>query len=114
MHQPLNMLIHDPRKLTDEECKYAMNSATHLDFLIFNTLDKFPILAIEVDGYKYHKEGTKQASRDLMKNEILDKYNIPLLRFNTTGSQEKEKLEDELIKLLAKWWQVLVYVKDKI
>lgn len=102
MHQPLNMLIHDPRKLTDEECKYAMNSATHLDFLIFNTLDKFPILAIEVDGYKYHKEGTKQASRDLMKNEILDKYNIPLLRFNTTGSQEKEKLEDELIKLLAK------------
>jgi hypothetical protein len=37
-----------------------------------------------------------------MKNEILDKYNIPLLRFNTTGSQEKEKLEDELIKLLAK------------
>lgn len=26
-HRPLNMLIHNPNKLSDEECKYAMNSA---------------------------------------------------------------------------------------
>ena len=100
IHQPLNMLIHNPKKLTDEECKYAMNSATHLDFLIFNTLDKVPVLAIEVDGYKYHKEGTKQASRDIMKDEILDKYNIPLIRFKTNGSKEKEMLISKLKSLL--------------
>ena len=100
IHQPLNMLIHNPKKLNDEECKYTMNSATHLDFLIFNTLDKIPVLAIEVDGYKFHEEGTKQAGRDIMKNEILDKYNIPLLRFKTNGSQERKNLESKLNILL--------------
>ncbi|WRK55048.1 hypothetical protein SD457_09625 [Coprobacillaceae bacterium CR2/5/TPMF4] len=44
-----------------------MNPATHIDFLIYNTVSKKPVLAIEVDGYDYHKENTVQASRDLMK-----------------------------------------------
>jgi len=101
IHQPLNMLIHNPKMLTDDECKYAMNYATHLDFLIFNRLDKIPVLAVEVDGFKFHQEGTVQANRDKMKNEILKKYNIPLLRFKTNGSQEKELLESKLLQLLG-------------
>ncbi|WP_326909818.1 AAA domain-containing protein [Sedimentibacter sp. MB31-C6] len=100
VHQPLNMLIHDPKKLSDDECKYAMNCATHLDFLIFNKLDKLPVLAVEVDGYQFHKEGTIQSNRDIMKDEILKKYNIPILRFKTNGSQEKEILESMLRQLL--------------
>lgn len=101
VHQPLNMLIHDPKRLSDDECKYAMNCATHLDFLIFNRLDKIPLLAVEVDGYKFHMDGTKQADRDKMKNVILQKYNIPLLRFKTNGSQEKEILESKLNLLIG-------------
>jgi superfamily I DNA and/or RNA helicase len=101
VHQPLNMLIHDPKKLSEVECNYAMNCATHLDFLVFNKLDKLPVLAVEVDGYQFHKEGTIQANRDKMKNEILKKYSIPLLRFGTNGSQEKEILEGKLIQLLG-------------
>ncbi len=31
-HQPLNMLIREPKLLNDEECRYIMNSADHLDF----------------------------------------------------------------------------------
>lgn len=101
VHQPLNMLIHDPKKLSDDECKYAMNYATHLDFLIFNKLNKQPLLAIEVDGYQFHKDGTAQAARDKMKNNILKKYDIPLLRFLTNGSQEKEILESKLNLLIG-------------
>ncbi len=101
IHQPLNMLIHNPKLLTDDECKYAMNFATHLDFLIFNKLDKTPVIAIEVDGYKFHQEGTKQSIRDKMKNEVLRKYNIPMVRFGTNGSQEKEILESKLIQILG-------------
>lgn len=71
-HQPLNMLIRGSKLLNDDEYKYAMNSATHLDFLIYNRISKKPILAIEVDGYHYHREGTRQAERDKMKNRILD------------------------------------------
>jgi superfamily I DNA and/or RNA helicase len=95
-HQPLNMLIRDPKLLSDEECKYAMNTATHLDFLIYNRISKKPILAIEVDGFHNHKDGTLQAKRDKMKNHILELYGIPYLRFPTNSSGEKEKLENAL------------------
>ena len=92
-HQPLNMLIRDPKHLDDDECKYAMNTATHVDFLIYNKISKKPVFAVEVDGFHYHREGTKQKERDKMKDRILDLYGIPLLRFSTTGSGEQERLE---------------------
>ncbi len=100
-HFPLNMLIRNPKLLNEQECKYAMNPATHLDFLIFNRIGKRPVLAIEVDGYEYHKEDTVQASRDLLKNHILELYEIPLLRFKTNGSGEKEKIIEMLEKLVG-------------
>ena len=100
-HFPLNMLIKDPKLLDEKECQYAMNPATHIDFLIYNTVSKKPVLAIEVDGYDYHKENTVQASRDLMKNDILKLYEIPLLRFKTNGSCEKSKMIQELDKYIA-------------
>ena len=31
-----------------------------------------------------------------MKNEILEKYGIPIERFNTTGSNEKQRLKNTL------------------
>lgn len=99
-HMPLNMLIRDPKLLNDEECRYAMNNATHLDFLVYNRISKKPVLAVEVDGYHYHKFGTAQAARDMMKNHILDLYEIPYLRFATNGSGEKEKLVEKLTELL--------------
>ena len=100
-HFPLNMLIKNPELLNEQECQYAMNPATHLDFLIYNRISKKPVLAIEVDGYEYHKEDTVQASRDLLKNHILEVYEIPLLRFKTNGSGEKEQLIDTLNKLVG-------------
>ncbi len=59
------------------------------------------MLAIEVDGYEYHKEDTVQALRDLMKNHILELYEIPLLRFKTNGSGERKKIVEMLEKLVG-------------
>ena len=98
-HFPLNMLIKNPKLLNEQECQYAMNPATHLDFLIYNRIGKKPVLAIEVDGYEYHKEDTVQASRDFLKNHIMELYEIPLLRFKTNGSGEREKIVEMLDKL---------------
>ncbi len=95
-HFPLNMLIKNPALLNEQECRFAMNPAAHLDFLIYNRIGKKPVLAIEVDGYENHKQGTAQASRDLLKDHILELYQIPLLRFKTNGSGEKEKIVEEL------------------
>ena len=80
------MLIKNPELLNEQECQYAMNPATHLDFLIYNRIGKKPVLAIEVDGYEYHKEDTVQASRDLLKNHIMELYEVPLLILNFLGS----------------------------
>lgn len=97
---PLNMLIKNPELLNEQEYRYALNPATHLDYLIYNRIGKKPVLAIEVDGYSYHKEDTIQASRDLLKNHIMELYEIPLLRFKTNGSGEKDKIVEMLDKLV--------------
>ncbi|MBK7764342.1 MAG: AAA family ATPase [Bacteroidetes bacterium] len=96
LHFPIRQLINDFSRLDEQETKYASNPLTHLDFLIYNKLGKTPILGIEVDGFEFHKQGTRQSERDKMKDEILDKYNFPILRFKTNESNEKERLMNKL------------------
>lgn len=101
VHVPLNMIIKDFTLMSDEEKEYAKNNWTHVDFLIYKTIDKSPIIAIEVDGAKYHQKGTKQFSRDNIKNQIFAKYEIPLYRFSTSGSNEKERLVNILNEIIG-------------
>ena len=91
-HVPLSMLIRDRSLLTDRELTYVTNSLTHVDFLIYNRVSKKPVLIIEVDGYQFHKEGTRQSERDEIKDAVLSKYSIPFIRLSTIGSSEKEKI----------------------
>ena len=97
-HQKVRLLIRDHEKLTDEERRYAIHPNTHVDFLIYNRITKVPVLAIEVDGFHYHKEGTRQAERDQLKNDIFAKYEIPLLRLPTNGSGEIQKIKAQLLR----------------
>lgn len=73
---------------------------THIDFLIYDKVGKKPMLAIEVDGWSYHKEGTAQADRDKLKNSILPKYGLKLIRLSTKGSDERIVIEDALTQLI--------------
>ena len=100
LHQPLRMLIKDPKKLTDDERKYAMNILTHTDFIIFNKIDKMPVLVVEVDGHAFHANNPTQLKRDKLKDEILRKYNIPFIRMKTTESREEERLRLKLMEVL--------------
>lgn len=93
------LLIKDKKYLSVELYKFVMHKNTHLDFLIYNRSGKKPVLAIEVDGYDNHKEGTDQYKRDRKKDEILALYNIPIIRFVTNGSGEKERLIEKLRSL---------------
>ncbi len=99
LHFPIRQLIKDFSKLDEQEVKYVSNPLTHLDFLIYNKFGKSPVLGIEVDGFEFHKDETKQADRDKMKDRILKKYNFPILRFRTNESNEKEKLTNILNEL---------------
>ena len=98
-HQRLNLLIRDFFWLTDEERRYAATPGIHVDFLLYNPASKCPVLAIEVDGFHFHKDGTKQAQRDRMKGSILERCGILLLRLPTSGSGEIEKIKAQLLQV---------------
>lgn len=100
MHQPLKMLIRNAEQLDEMECRYAMNVLTHTDFVIFNKLDKMPVLVVEVDGYAFHASNPRQLERDKMKDAILQKYGIPILRLKTNESGEEARLQNKLEQVL--------------
>lgn len=96
LHVSLATLVRNFEPLTESERKYARHPLTHIDFLLFNQMDKQPILAIEVDGTSFHKAGSKQAERDIKKDSILKKCALPLLRLRTDGSGENMKIRNSL------------------
>jgi len=96
---PLSKLIKDTLLLTEEESRFV-SSSSHIDFMIYNTIDKQPVLAIEVDGVAFHANNPKQLKRDKVKDGILNKYEIPLIRFATDGSEEKIKLYKKLKSII--------------
>lgn len=98
-HPELQLLFRDQTRMSEEERRFVNTGLSHLDFLIFNRVTKEPVLAIEVDGFRYHREGTRQAERDRMKDHILSEYGLPLLRFPTNGSGERERLRAGLSEL---------------
>ena len=100
MHSSLSTLVKDYSLLTEPESRYASNPLTHIDFLLFNKMDKSPVMAIEVDGTRYHAEGSRQAERDVMKNSILAKCGIPILRIRTNESGEQARIIAMLFEVL--------------
>jgi superfamily I DNA and/or RNA helicase/very-short-patch-repair endonuclease len=91
-HKALKEIVRDTSLLTPEEERYVSSGYSHVDFLIYDIFGKEPKLAIEVDGVSFHQEGSKQADRDELKNQILLKYELPLIRFGTDGSNERQRL----------------------
>lgn len=93
---PLSMLLRDNFDLTSEESSYATHPWTQIDFLVFRKVDKSPVLVIEVDGFAFHREGTRQAERDALKDAILGKCGISILRLSTVGSDERNRIRRKL------------------
>ena len=88
-------------QLPPELSEFANRSWSHVDFTIYNRVTKEILFGIEVDGYNYHKKGTKQAQRDEKKNQIFELIGIPLLRLSTKGSGEEARIRDQLDKYLV-------------
>ena len=92
MHIPLREIFRNNSNFSTDEAMYLSNANTHVDFLIYEKFGKTPCFGIEVDGYNFHRSGTRQAGRDQLKNSIFAKNNIPLLRLITNDSKEYEKI----------------------
>lgn len=98
-HLPLKEIFKSLDKFNENEKRFVTDTDSHIDFMIYNKVTKQPVLAIEVDGYAFHKEGSKQHERDILKDGIFAKYDLPLMRLNTTGSGEKEKIVSKFNEL---------------
>lgn len=79
-----------------EEIKFIKTKLSHIDFLVYNKATKKAVCAIEVDG-RQHKTNAKQVDRDKLKNSILQKINIPLIRYNTTDNINVEQIKKDVI-----------------
>ena len=95
-HYPLARLIADWDALDEQEKVFAGSPFTHVDFLIYNSLTKRPLQAIEVDGWHFHKESEVQQSRDALKDQILMKFGLCTHRISTTDTVN----EDTIMKML--------------
>lgn len=96
----LKNLIYYSDRLDEEEQSY-INHRASVDFVIYYKLNKKPILVIEVDGFSYHENNLRQLQRDKLKNSILDKLDLPFIRFPTTGSREEQIIRKKLDELLG-------------
>ncbi|MCB5189465.1 AAA domain-containing protein [Methylobacillus arboreus] len=81
---------------TSREQEFMRNRAS-CDFVLYFKVGKTPLGVIEVDG-KTHDSG-QQAERDQLKNSILEKSSLPLLRLKTIESSIEEKIST----FLAQW-----------
>lgn len=82
--------------LTAREQAFMKNRAS-CDFVLYFKVGKTPLGVIEVDGGSHDRP--EQAERDALKNSILNKSNIPLLRLRTVESG----IEDKVTQFLANW-----------
>ncbi|MDO5571114.1 MAG: DUF2726 domain-containing protein [Bacteroidales bacterium] len=90
----LRDLVRNFEPFSEDETKFIRNNS-RLDFLLYNKIDKTPVLAIEVDGVSYH-DNQLQQERDTKKNHILEIIELPLLRLSTDGHNEEAKIIESL------------------
>jgi len=82
--------------LTERELKFMRNRAS-CDFVLYFKVGKKPLGVIEVDGGTHDRP--EQAARDALKNSILAKCDLPILRLRTVESG----IEEKVAGFLAAW-----------
>jgi hypothetical protein len=90
----LRDLVRNFESFDEDEIRFIKNNS-RLDFLLYNKIDKTPVLAIEVDGVSFH-DNELQQERDNKKNHILEIIGLPLLRLSTDGHNEEARIIESL------------------
>ena len=90
----LRDLVRNFQPFSEDEIQFIWNNS-RIDFLLYNKIDKTPVLAIEVDGVSFH-DNELQQERDSKKNHILEIIGLPLLRLSTDGHNEETRIIESL------------------
>jgi hypothetical protein len=95
---PLQHLLAGTAVLTPDELSFVRHRAS-VDFVISNRTTDQVLGVIEVDGFTYHQDNPDQLRRDALKDAILARQGIALLRLPTTGSGETARIRGYLAAL---------------
>jgi hypothetical protein len=88
-------LVPAPDTLGEDQRAFIQRRSS-VDFVIYNRVTRRPSLAIEVDGFRFHEDRPEQLRRDALKDSVLKRLGIPLLRLATTGSDEEQRIREAL------------------
>lgn len=95
----LNQLVSPGTEaLTDNERGF-MKGRSRCDFVLYFKVGKKPLAVIEVDGGAHEKSQQKQW--DALKDSILEKGGLPLLRLKTVESHIEKKVDEFLMKAMG-------------
>lgn len=85
--------------LSDEEMDFVRTGRSHVDFQLYSKASNEPFCAIEVDGWSFHRS-KKQQANDRLKDSILQKLGVPLLRLSTKELVTRETICNFLLGVL--------------
>ena len=94
MHVRLSKIINSFDTFDETEIRYLKHPWTHVDFLFFNRITKEKLFVLEVDGIRYHEQSQKQSQHDEIKDRALTNNKIPIYRFKTNESNERNRLTE--------------------
>lgn len=90
---PLKLLFRNV-PLNERELQF-INNGSHVDFVLFSTIDRRALCGIEINGAK-HFSSRKRKANDALKKEIFRKAGVTLEFFATHDVEEKESLNELL------------------
>lgn len=91
----LNQLVSLGNEMLTANERGFMKGRSRCDFVLYFKVGKKPVAVIEVDGGEHDKP--QQKKWDALKNSILHKGGLPLLRLKTVESHIEEKVEKFLV-----------------
>ncbi|PED69294.1 DUF2726 domain-containing protein [Bacillus pseudomycoides] len=86
--------------ISNEDYSFALKS--HFDFTVYDNKSLLPLFAVEFDG-KFHRTET-QKFRDEIKNRLVKRFDLPLLRINSLYLEEKYRNLDLLSWCVEVWF----------
>ena len=99
-----------PEGVSYAEYSYALKA--HLDVLVMDAFSH-PLFAVEFDG-PYHETDPQQQQRDRLKNALLERFGLPLLRINARYLNRKFRGFDLLSYFLELWFFWPSYLKELV
>lgn len=91
----LNQLVSLGNETLTAKERGFMKGRSRCDFVLYFKVGKKPLAVIEVDGGDHDKP--QQKEWDALKNSVLQKGGLPLLRLKTVESRIEEKVENFLV-----------------